>query len=108
MDTHQIDFLQTSGSSLFPDWFPKWQVELALQHNAIVVLPNYRLLPDSSGMDIMDDIDDLWTWVTFKLADTLRDNTNGVEPDLSRILTAGESAGKFTLLCLNTQFENNS
>ncbi|PLB50268.1 alpha/beta-hydrolase [Aspergillus steynii IBT 23096] len=85
----------TSGSSLFPDWFPKWQAELALKHNAIIVLPNYRLLPDSSGMDIMEDIDDFWGWVTSKLADTLRDSTNGIEPDLSKMMTAGESAGGY-------------
>ncbi|KAI9038593.1 alpha/beta-hydrolase [Aspergillus affinis] len=84
-----------SGSSLFPDWFPKWQAELALQHNAIIVLPNYRLLPDSTGMDIMEDIDHLWAWVTSKLADTLRDHFSGIEPDLSRIMTAGESAGGY-------------
>ncbi|KAH8434974.1 alpha/beta hydrolase family protein [Aspergillus melleus] len=83
-----------TGSSLFPDWFPRWQAELALQHKAIIVLPNYRFLPDSTGMDIMEDIDDLWTWVTSRLTDTLRDHSTGIEPDLSRIITAGESAGE--------------
>ncbi|KAF3006964.1 hypothetical protein E8E14_004621 [Neopestalotiopsis sp. 37M] len=70
-------------------------VELALQQNAIVVTPNYRLLPESSGADIMQDMDDFWTWVTNTLAGFVQDNCSGVKPDLSRLMTAGESAGGY-------------
>src|ERR1051326_3341962 len=37
-----------TGSSLFPDFFPKWALELALRQSAVIVSPNYRLLPESS------------------------------------------------------------
>lgn len=43
----------------------------------------------------MQDMDDFWTWVTSKLAGFVQDNCPGVKPDLSRLMTAGESAGEF-------------
>lgn len=92
---------QVSGSSLFPDWFPIWQVEMALSHNAIVISPNYRFLPESNGQDIMQDVEDFWKWLISDFEDFFQDHVpDGVTPDFSRILTAGESAGKAYILFL--------
>lgn len=51
------------ASSLFPDFFAPWHLELASRHSALIVSPNYRLLPESSVEEILSDIDDLWAWV---------------------------------------------
>ncbi|ETS84817.1 hypothetical protein PFICI_02842 [Pestalotiopsis fici W106-1] len=84
-----------TGDSLHPDWFPTFQVELALKHNAIVVTPNYRLLPESNGADIMQDMDDFWTWVTRELVTFVQGQCPKVRPNLDQLMTAGESAGGY-------------
>ncbi|KAF7591461.1 hypothetical protein BBP40_001507 [Aspergillus hancockii] len=53
-----------AGYSLFPPFFNPWYLELAQEHSAIIVSPDYRLLPESSVL----------------------------EADLSRIMTVGDSA----------------
>ncbi|KAK5022255.1 hypothetical protein LTS07_010131 [Exophiala sideris] len=87
-----------TGDSLFPDWFPKWQAELALAHGAIIVSPNYRLLPESNGLDIHQDIEDFWAWLHSDLQNMIHLSFPHIHSDLSRILTAGESAGKIESL----------
>lgn len=84
-----------TGDSLFPDWFPTWQVELALAHNAIVVTPNYRFLPESTGGDIMQDMDDFWTWFRNKFVGFVQSKFPNVKPNLGQLMTAGESAGGY-------------
>ncbi|XHF96374.1 hypothetical protein AWENTII_000011 [Aspergillus wentii] len=45
-----------SGSSLFPGFFNPWYIELAERYGAIIISPNYRLLPESSIEDTLEDI----------------------------------------------------
>lgn len=85
---------QVTGDSLFPDWFPKWQAQLALANGAIIVSPNYRLLPESPGLDMHQDIEDFWLWLHSDLKNTIHASFPHINSDLSRIMTAGESAGK--------------
>jgi len=33
------------------------------QENAVVISPAYRLLPDADRSDILNDVQDFWTWV---------------------------------------------
>jgi acetyl esterase/lipase len=56
---------------------------------------NYRLLPESTGVDILEDVDDLWGWLhSNEVAALLFTSTDlSVELDLSRVITAGHSAG---------------
>lgn len=71
-------------------------LQLASENNAVLVSANYRLFPESNGTDILDDMDDFWTWVMAPGAlDTLLSSSglDAVEIDRSRIITAGESAG---------------
>ncbi|KAI9050808.1 hypothetical protein LZ554_004927 [Drepanopeziza brunnea f. sp. 'monogermtubi'] len=85
-----------TGSSLYEDWFPLWVLELAAAENAIVVSANYRLLPESTGMDVMEDLDDLWAYLHSSLPDVLKKSKiEGVGVDLERIITAGDSAGGY-------------
>ncbi|PSN68279.1 alpha/beta-hydrolase [Corynespora cassiicola Philippines] len=91
----------TSGSSLHPAFFPRWVLGLAINQGAIIVTPNYRLLPESDAPDIMEDLDDLWIWLKSSLQGLLA--TSGspdCKADLGRILTVGESAGGY----LSVQF----
>ncbi|KAH8705252.1 Alpha/Beta hydrolase protein [Talaromyces proteolyticus] len=86
------------GDSLFPLWFPEWALDLAQQKSAIIVSANYRFLPEATGVDILTDIDDFWTWVhSSELAHLLSSHpsSNGspIELDLDRCLAAGDSAG---------------
>lgn len=89
---------QVGGSSLYPPWFTDWVLELALRHGAAVISPNYRLLPESDGADILQDIDDFWAWLKSSKADsTLQENGCGsLSIDTSRVLVTGESAGRPT------------
>jgi acetyl esterase/lipase len=83
-----------SGSSLFKPWFPQWLLELAVAKSAIIVSPNYRLLPESSGLDILDDLNTFWKWLHSDMRDVLKTSgTPGLKGDLNRIITEGDSAG---------------
>lgn len=70
---------------------------MALTRKAILVTPDYRLLPESNGLDILSDLDDFWAWMQNDLASTIASAqpTSSIQPDLSKILVAGESAGGY-------------
>ncbi|KAF1979646.1 alpha/beta-hydrolase [Bimuria novae-zelandiae CBS 107.79] len=88
-----------SGTWSYPDWFANWLVPLVHRNNAIVVSPNYRLLPEHTGNDIQADLADFWTWfknggVTTHLA-TLN---IPLSLDYTRVLAGGDSAGGYLAL----------
>lgn len=62
-------------------------------------MPDYRLLPEASGLEILSDIRDFWSWLlapTNGLSSYLSSSPySGVELDLSKIGTIGDSAGGF-------------
>ncbi|KAK5120213.1 hypothetical protein LTR85_006419 [Meristemomyces frigidus] len=84
-------FLVT-GNRLFQDWYPQWTLDLALKHQAIIVTPDHRLMPEATGLDILQDVKDFFTWLLTpgNMAQHMR---NSVEVDLHNILMNGESAG---------------
>ena len=55
--------------------------------------PDYRLLPESSGHEILEDVRDFWTWVHECLPAELEKLGLGVKVDPSKIAAGGESAG---------------
>ncbi|KAH8703209.1 Alpha/Beta hydrolase protein [Talaromyces proteolyticus] len=82
------------GDSLYFPWFPLWVLQLALDQSAVIVCGNHRLLPESTGVEILEDIDDFWGWLRSKdTANWLA--SHYVQLDLRRILTTGDSAGGF-------------
>lgn len=83
------------GSALYPDFFSPWIVQYALSQSAIIVMPDYRLLPEAKGVDILEDLADFWNWVRADLATFVSTNSTniGSEADLSKILVLGDSAG---------------
>ncbi|KAJ4248776.1 hypothetical protein NW762_012614 [Fusarium torreyae] len=92
-------FLVT-GSSLFPAWFSKWVLDFAEEHNAIIISPNYRLLPEVKGRDIIQDMANFWAWVHSggperHLASM---GQSRVKLNISQSLLVGESAGGYLAL----------
>ncbi|KAH8817248.1 Alpha/Beta hydrolase protein [Xylogone sp. PMI_703] len=83
-----------TGSSIFPDWFAQWTLDLCLAQSAIIVAADYRLLPESSGQDILDDVSDFWAWILQGGLQThLTKHNRTLEADLTKIAIHGESAG---------------
>jgi acetyl esterase/lipase len=83
------------------EWFPIWLLQLSKKHNAVIVSPNYRLLPESTSPEILSDIEDFWTWLhSPAVTELLATSSAPTELDLHRILTAGDSAGGLLSICL--------
>lgn len=82
--------MQITGASLYAEWFQPWLIQYALLHKAIIVSPDYRLMPEATGMEIFEDILDAWNWVYKDLPAHLG---NDIKPDFDKILIEGDSAG---------------
>ena len=81
------------GDRLYEPWWPDWLLELAMSRNAMIVAPDYRLLPEASGADILDDMDAFWTWFLCTLPNLSHSEAWNAQPDLQHIICAGHSAG---------------
>ena len=55
--------------------------------------PCYRLLPEASVADILDDIKDFWDWTYSTLSSAVFAKWGRVSADLGRIALSGEGAG---------------
>lgn len=99
-------------------WFPGF----AEQHNAVVVSPDYRLIPESTGQDIIDDLEDFFQW-TIKSSDAattaagevspslrsfLQTSKHHVKIDLHHIMATGGSAGSYCATHLALSHSNPS
>ncbi|KAJ3578370.1 hypothetical protein NPX13_g2190 [Xylaria arbuscula] len=87
---------QVTGSSLFPAWFSKWVLDWAEAQSAIIISPDYRLLPEVKGVDILRDIEAFWKWFhsdgpSRHLASVGR---HDITLNKNQLLLLGESAGK--------------
>ncbi|RAH44629.1 KR-domain-containing protein [Aspergillus brunneoviolaceus CBS 621.78] len=83
------------GHRRYEPWFAQWFLDLARTHEMIIIRPDYRLLPESSVTDILEDIDHFWRWMQQDLSSLMADEytKSGLFPDLSRVLCCGESSG---------------
>ncbi|KAL5408527.1 hypothetical protein PMIN06_001958 [Paraphaeosphaeria minitans] len=69
------------------------------RNNAITVLPNYRLVPESSGADILEDLADFWSWFNDNGVDKYLTSQNvNVDLDYKHLLVSGDSAGGYMAL----------
>lgn len=75
-----------------------WVSQLASTNGAIFIQPDYRLLPEATGVEILSDLDDFWTWFNADLPGILEKVAPGVTADYSRVVVAGESAGGYLSL----------
>lgn len=84
----------TTGHGLFTPLFPKWMSKLALEHSAIIVSPDHRLLPSANGVaDVLEDLEDGWQWTKSELPGILRGKSPGHTLEFSQTLLVGGSAG---------------
>lgn len=82
------------GDSLFQPFWQQWLSDLALKHNAVIISPNYRLLPEAIVPQIFEDTHDFWTYLhSAELGNLLKEHHIPTELDLARVLVVGESAG---------------
>ena len=82
------------GHRMYEPWFAQWLLDLALDHEAMIVTPDYRLLPESNGSDILSDIAHFWRWVQKDLPQYMEQNSLP-RPDIGNVLCCGESSGGF-------------
>jgi acetyl esterase/lipase len=89
-----------NAHSLFAPFFPIWALKLALENKAIIVAPDYRLLPSENGVaDILEDLEDFWQWSRSKhFAKILQKHSPGNSLDFSRLLLTGNSAGGYAAM----------
>lgn len=98
---HDNDSAKITGASMFLGFYAPWIMDYAIAYEAVVVSPNYRLLPESTGLAIMEDLSDFWKWTLGGLQTLVSSKTGGrVEVDLSKTLVQGESSGKSFILSL--------
>ncbi|KAK3318885.1 Alpha/Beta hydrolase protein [Apodospora peruviana] len=86
------------GTNPEPHFIGKWVLRFAEVTNAIIVSPAYRLIPEATGGDVMDDISDFWDFVSSSLPSVITQKYPHLEIDLSRTAAFGESAGGFLSL----------
>ena len=60
-----------------------------------MVHPDYRLLPEATGNDILDDVADFYVWLQKDFPTGMANTNTGIEPDLENIVVRGESAGGY-------------
>lgn len=88
-------FLMTAHS-LFAPFFAPWALDLARENSAIIISPDYRLLPSLNGIaDQLEDLEDFWQWSHSKLPEVLERNAHGHSLDFTRLLMVGGSAGGY-------------
>lgn len=82
------------GHRMYEPWFAQWLLDLALDQEAIIVTPDYRLLPESNGRDILSDVAHFWVWMQRYMPQYM-EQKNLPPPDTSNVLCCGESSGGF-------------
>ncbi|KDQ12858.1 hypothetical protein BOTBODRAFT_161059 [Botryobasidium botryosum FD-172 SS1] len=80
-------------------WKPEWMIREANARSWIFISADYRLLLPCTSHDILEDVKDLFSWVSSlnpipELADSTR-NPLGLSVDASRLIAAGTSAGGY-------------
>jgi len=97
-------FLEVTGLRTDESYVPRWLYSFAHEHDAIIVSPDYRLLPEATAEELLDDLDDFWAWLSSDLPSVARDvsakaagaaTATGLEVDLGRVIVHGESAGGY-------------
>ncbi|THH06379.1 hypothetical protein EW145_g4129 [Phellinidium pouzarii] len=86
------------GQRQFLPWWPRWVLDIALKQDAIIAVPDYRLLPEATAEEILDDIHDFWKWLGNEFSVAVRNEYPGLQPDLDRVFLVGESAGGYLAL----------
>ncbi|KAJ3913201.1 Alpha/Beta hydrolase protein [Lentinula edodes] len=87
-----------TGARNDENFIAPWMITFAHLQSVILVSADYRLMPESNGISILEDTEDLWNWVHTQLVGIL--TPSGIEPDLERIVLSGESSGAYLAIQL--------
>lgn len=66
-----------------------------MKHGAVIVTPDYRLLPEHEMVDGINDIRSFWKWVEDEMKSVLNQTLPSIDLDLNNLLVGGESAGGY-------------
>lgn len=82
-----------------PFLFPSFLLNLAKKHGAVVVSPNYTLMPHHNGLSILhDDVASFDHWLMNSLVMVLRQRAPHISLDTVKLIVAGASAGGYMAL----------
>lgn len=84
-----------AGARLYMPFFPQWLFDFSRTRGAVLVVPDYHLLPEASSLDILTDVADFWAWTQRDLPIELARLAPGYAVDLTRLGVVGESAGGY-------------
>lgn len=86
-----------NGHRLFAQWVAPYILDLARRTGAIMIFPDYRLLPGvDSALEILEDVKDFFAWLS---TDGLSGSFGSdISADLDNVLVCGESAGGWLAL----------
>lgn len=86
-----------NGHRLYGQWAAPYILEFARRTDAIMVFPDYRLLPGiESSLDVLDDVTDFFAWLFAGGISGVLDPR--ISADLDSVLVCGESAGGWLAL----------
>lgn len=68
-------------------------IELAFTHNALIITPDHRLLPEANGTDILADVEAFSTWLHSSLPSIAATESWHAAPDMDRVAAFGASSG---------------
>jgi hypothetical protein len=77
---------------------PRRPLKLTEAKSAIIVSPTYRLMPEATGLDMLDDLKDFWEWVHKSLPKYVANKWPHLTLDVDRTAVTGESAGGYLAL----------
>lgn len=89
--------------SIHPDWFPSYLLEYAHWRAVPIISADYRLLPEVTGLEILDDLSSLWDWIRRRdggggLQQFISSFYPSLDIDADCILAEGESAGGYLVV----------
>lgn len=82
-----------TGDRMYEPWWPRWIIQFAQSQGAMIISPDFRLMPEASPSDVMDDVASFWAWYTRKLPKIAASESWDVRPDVKRTICAGQSSG---------------
>ena len=59
--------VKVTGSVIYKPYFAVYLVEFTITLGAIIIAPNYRLMPEHCGREILEDIDSICNWIKLNL-----------------------------------------
>lgn len=70
-------------------------LEFALSHNALIISPDHRLLPEANGVDVLADVEKFSAWMHDELPVIADKEGWSASPDLDRVAVVGASSGGY-------------